>query len=339
MDPNVQGIRLHRSGSGFEIQLPDLEKDTVLWLKKIGIFLALTTFIQGILAWIPEDVSDYIDVGRFLFWIALLPIGFCYVTISYWGRSNPVLGPNGDPSEVLKLMLLAVVLYCTAARFALASPSSTVESSDGVVHNGFVWNILYYMIPFYMGLQFTHFRMSPTFLEHFKVVPSDPPMEHTTRTRAMILLSFINATGIITIFYVLYQSYLQGNMALHFVYVLGLLLVVREVRKRFHLHHYILAVFVIPLTTSVHDRLVCVLQAISVGILVEGMASWGLCAILGNVPNPEKQESPMLRPRLRSKTSLNSRQPMLERESPEQSRSPSSPSRKSSKSESSHTEV
>jgi hypothetical protein len=135
-------------------------------------------------------------------------------------------------------------------------------------------NYLGFIIPFILGLNFTHLDGLPIIGD---ITLDWEAMKNWKWPTWVVFLSLVGLILFILCQH-LYIWYIASTFRLAF-YIISLVLMliyakVRSKTKHFHLHHYMLMIILIPFL-GVHQNLDLVLIGILSGIMIEGACKWG----------------------------------------------------------------
>jgi hypothetical protein len=210
------------------------------------------------------------EAGRSLaFWLIMATAGYLYVAGILNHRANPFASAPGNAWEFGKLLLAALILWLLGARHTLVAfipPWKKVAS-----YNGLGW-----VLPFFVGLHFyfirsiirTDISLTPAgigrmsaytwmvFILAAAVILGLLGYHVLLARRAGILKIWLGSMIAVVAFLVCVTVLLRGS---HYV----------------HIHHYFLFGLLV-LWLRFPDRVSSACQAISAGIAVEGVATWGM---------------------------------------------------------------
>jgi hypothetical protein len=204
-----------------------------------------------------------LDVRGWLF-SGLLPLGFAYVTMVLCGRSVPF-----EPWQSwLCVTLSGPVLFILAVQHVLVPAS---DDRRALLRNG-----LLYFVPFVAGL---HFRWVGRWTgAHFSLSKSSLAQLSTIDVVMMVVAGVVSVgVGAVCIREARRSKVILGYVTVFAVlaFVLTGITLLLSANYYLHLHHYFLALILMPFVRFAHP--VCtVTQGFLAGVYVEGASRWGM---------------------------------------------------------------
>jgi len=222
-------------------------------------------------------VLRYVPVlSKLWLWFALNLIGFAYVS-KVTERRPWFVSRFGNYSEIAKVLALAPVIFFLGPIHTIRSPAHRLDF-DAVRDFG-VYNGLYYVVPFFLGVNWTHLqRWKP--LRGISASPAGiKQLFNNPRAGMVVTAALPGVLGALG-----YHAYLIGysqNRWVYAAYAGGLVgsiaLVTWLVRKSksIHLHHFFSTCVMIPFT-SFNNPISAVCQSLLAGVYIEGAARFGM---------------------------------------------------------------
>lgn len=209
---------------------------------------------------------------RLLLWFALLIGGYAWVAIVQCGRPAPFIGRGGDHTHFMRLMVLALPLYLVGPRLVLRS-----WEEEGAA--ALRWNLLGYVLPFFVGLQFFYLQRirAINYSLNYHDISTMGPTAMVVFFSVAILIAAIAA----------FHLKLARDQAILLPYAVAFvaaLLVIAAITflvhetRYLHIHHWFLFCFFVPFARFRHP-VSMVSQALCAGIAVEGVAEWSMSTI------------------------------------------------------------
>eukprot|EP01138_Halocafeteria_seosinensis_P015165 gb/GECG01015478.1/.p1 GENE.gb/GECG01015478.1/~~gb/GECG01015478.1/.p1 ORF type:complete len:345 (+),score=-5.40 gb/GECG01015478.1/:1-1035(+) len=224
-------------------------------------FIASMTFAFGaLLPCIPVDVQDgevakwhhriwrrdFLGVGDLLAWLAALAAGFGFVATVTCGRSRWYVHRRPATSRTIgKLMGLGIVTWPLGPKFFMASCTDYSERRDSIgsqLLSGFLWNSVYFALPYSIGLLFSVLDevelLNKIVLEWRYIKQWDLRVISAFTSAAVAIISALS--------FQLYIHYTHGRLVYYSGAILGLVFLIAcygfYYRKThvLHLHHYFL---------------------------------------------------------------------------------------------------
>lgn len=212
-------------------------------------------------------------MAKVVVWMALNLLGFGYVS-RVTERRPWFLSRFGNYVEVTKVMLLAPIIFPLGPMWTIHTP---VDKE--VVYQEVLYNLSYYVLPFYFGLNWTHLQRwkplrgvsaSPAGIKQLMSTPQACVVVAAALPLVLGALGYhihLIATSEYTGLYLGYTLGLVGGI------VLTTVLVRRS--HEIHLHHFFTTCVLIPLT-SFDSPISAICQSLLAGIYIEGSARFGM---------------------------------------------------------------
>ena len=217
-----------------------------------------------------SDIFKKFD-SRFLFWISILLGGFCYVSVVFCGRANPLLSRSGSYIEIIKLLAVSPLLYLLGAE-------KTVEPLKKDDRSILLWNVSY-LVLFFIGLHWYYLQYIKQI--NFSVTAADFH-QMPALSIAIFALCSIPIGAVVT--YHIYLSYKEKILLPYLGAFFGsvfMIIVVSLVVKDnyyFHIHHYFIAALLIPFARF-KTPISMASQALLAGTYVEGTSEWVMASL------------------------------------------------------------
>eukprot|EP00658_Telonema_sp_P-2_P044364 TRINITY_DN3222_c0_g1_i5.p1 TRINITY_DN3222_c0_g1~~TRINITY_DN3222_c0_g1_i5.p1 ORF type:complete len:298 (+),score=67.12 TRINITY_DN3222_c0_g1_i5:81-974(+) len=204
-------------------------------------------------------------------WLALNCIGFGYVS-RVTERRPWFLSRFGNFWEIGKVMALAPLIFPLGPMWTICGSAITIREYA-------IFNVMYYVFPFFIGLNWTHFqRWKP--LRGISLSPAGIKQLMTSSTACIVVAAALPGVvgAIVYHIWLIHKStYSWLFLGYVCVLVLGIGVTSFAVRRthEVHLHHFFTTCVLIPLT-SFHTPVSAVCQSLLAGIYIEGSARFGM---------------------------------------------------------------
>ncbi|KAL6050858.1 hypothetical protein QOT17_019567 [Balamuthia mandrillaris] len=243
--------------------------------------------------------NDWFPWDSFALWMALLVLGYTYVSFFTCGRNNPFHNRSKNYREFFIVILLGLIWFLLAPVFTLCSNktaetggshlTSSIFSKIGLKENSIglcaVYNYFFYVLPFFVGIIFTYVDRN-AHLRGIRIHLVGCRCKKFNATQYIVIL-------LLSTFWVLllgFHIWLLTREGLYYVlaYVLAYILLISALCVSsvytylcagwsFHAHHWFVALMLIPLTRFVNP-LSAMTQGLLAGIFVEGIARWNFAS-------------------------------------------------------------
>ncbi|KAL2137138.1 hypothetical protein VTI74DRAFT_8770 [Chaetomium olivicolor] len=170
-------------------------------------------------------------------------------------------------ARLLPALFCAAIIYRTCARRALAGLPATAN----------IAKTLFWLVPFWIGA-LSNATIEPL-IPISRLTPSDLTAQPGAVAALVVLILLITAIALLQARTLYHEGRLPAYLALYLSLALGLGLLAALPNLHLRLHHYVLALLLLP-GTAAQTRLSLICQGLLLGLFVNGVARWGFESIL-----------------------------------------------------------
>lgn len=203
-------------------------------------------------------------------------LGFAYVS-KVTERRPWFLSRFGNYSEFIKVVAIAPVIWLVGPLHTIRPPGQRLDFD--VMRDYAVYNGLYYILPFFLGLNWTHLqRWKP--LRGVSASPAGVRQLLGNQRASMVVAAAIpGVLGSIAfhanLIYYSEYSWIYAGYAAVLVGTIALVTWLVRKSRSIHLHHFFTCCVTIPFT-SFNNPLSAVCQSLLAGVYIEGAARFGM---------------------------------------------------------------
>ena len=134
--------------------------------------------------------------------------------------------------------------------------------------------ILYYTIPYILGLCFRFLDMIPV-LSSFVLNPE----YFVTVGQIVLLVLFCLMILLISVYYIFISAEPLINsilLLIEFGLTIGSLYYYNSIGCHIHIHHYFVGLILMMISRNYHSKIVIIIHAFAYGVYIEGISRWGI---------------------------------------------------------------
>lgn len=202
-------------------------------------------------------------------WLALVTLGFVYVSAVLCRRMNPFQSDNNAGLDLFVLLGAALTLY-------QIGPALNWPPENAAGWSVFRWNVLGYCVPFFAAL---HWELASQAVgAGFSLKAAD--LRQLESADVWMLTLLIPALFALLAYHV-WLAFRSKARGFYLSWLIGVPASVTAMvwcwsgNGYLHIHHYCLAAYLIPLLRF-RVPISLIAQGFSVGLFVEGIARWGI---------------------------------------------------------------